>query len=65
MAPVEALNQLRVDPAGHAAAYQVPPAQVPTLAVSIVSHLDLQARQTSISVQLAVVPVGLAVAATH
>lgn len=36
-----------------------------TLAVSVVSHLDLQARQTSIPVELAVIPVSLTIAATH
>lgn len=36
-----------------------------TLAVSIVGHLDLQSRQTSVPVELTVVPVGLAVAAAH
>lgn len=38
---------------------------VGTVAVSIMSHLDLQASQTSISVELAVIPVGLTIAATH
>ena len=36
-----------------------------TLAVSIVGHLDLEAGQTGIPVELTVVPVGLPVAATH
>ncbi len=36
-----------------------------TLAVSIVGHLDLQASQTSIPVELTVIPVGLPIAATH
>lgn len=36
-----------------------------TLAVSIMDHLDLQTSQTSISVELTVVPVGLPIAATH
>lgn len=37
----------------------------PTLTVPIVGHLDLQAGQTSIPVELTVVPVGFAIAATH
>lgn len=36
-----------------------------TLAVSVVDHLDLQSRQTGVPVELAVVPVGLAIAAAH
>lgn len=36
-----------------------------TLAVSIVGHLDLQASQTSIPVELTVISVGLTIAATH
>lgn len=33
--------------------------------MSIMGHLDLQAAQTSISVELAVVSVGLKIASTH
>lgn len=36
-----------------------------TLTVSIVGHLDLQSRQTGVPVELTVVPVGFAIAATH
>lgn len=36
-----------------------------TLAVSIMGHLDLQAGQASIPVELTVVPVRFPVAATH
>lgn len=36
-----------------------------TLAVSVMSHLDLQTSQTSIPVQLTVISVGLTVAATN
>lgn len=37
----------------------------PTLTVSIMGHLDLQASQTSIPVELTVVPVGFPIATTH
>lgn len=37
----------------------------PTLTVSIMGHLDLQAGQTSVPVELTVVPVGFTIAPTH
>ena len=37
----------------------------PTLAVTVVSHLDLEARQTGVPVELTVVPIRLSITATH